>query len=62
MVSFKIENNKIIFNDAIKFFEQNKSNAQWGQWNPKWKESFKIKIGTKGGYYTKDGKILTYWD
>jgi hypothetical protein len=48
--------------DAASFFEKNRGQAQWGKWNPNWEESFRLKIGGKGGYYTKDGKILTYWD
>ena len=48
--------------DALQFFEKNKGQAEWGQWNPKWKPSFKLKIGDKGGYFTADGRVLTYWD
>jgi hypothetical protein len=47
---------------AVRFFEQNKAQAQWGQWNPNWAPSFRLKVGSQAGYYTKDGRILTYWD
>ena len=48
--------------DALRFFSENQDKAQWGKWNSKWEEAYKIKVGDKGGYYTADGKILTYWD
>jgi hypothetical protein len=48
--------------DAARFFEQNRSQAQWGKWNPNWPESYRLKVGNQGGYFTADGKILTYWD
>jgi hypothetical protein len=28
----------------------------------KWPKSYRLEIGDQGGYYTPDGKILTYWD
>lgn len=48
--------------DAVRFFEQNKGQAQWGRWNPNWEPSFRLKIGDRGGYFTGDGRVLTYWD
>lgn len=48
--------------DATKFFTQNKAQAQWGQWNPNWEASYRLKIGDQGGYFTSEGKVLTYWD
>jgi RHS repeat-associated protein len=48
--------------DAAGFFETNRGQAEWGKWNQNWQESFRLKVGDRGGYYTADGKILTYWD
>jgi RHS repeat-associated protein len=48
--------------DAAAFFAKNKGQAQWGTWNPKWAPSYRLKVGDKGGYFTSDGRILTYWD
>jgi hypothetical protein len=48
--------------DATRFFQENKGQAQWGKWNPNWEPSFRLKIGNKGGYYTADGRVLAYWD
>jgi hypothetical protein len=48
--------------DAMQFWEKNKAQAEWGNWNPKWETSYRLKVGDQGGYFTKDGKILTYWD
>jgi len=48
--------------DAARFFERYRDQAQWGKWNPNWQESFRLRVGNQGGYYTADGKILTYWD
>ncbi|HKP54738.1 MAG TPA: PA14 domain-containing protein [Chloroflexia bacterium] len=47
--------------DALRFFRQNRSQAVWGQWNPKWAPSYKLKIGNMGGYFTHDGRVLTFW-
>lgn len=46
----------------MKFWGANKAQAQWGEWNPKWEPSYQLKVGLQGGYYTADGRILTYWD
>jgi len=48
--------------DAAKFFQQNKGQAQWGKWNPNWEPAYRLKVGGQGGYFTGDGKILTFWD
>jgi len=34
---------------------------QWGQWNPNWKPSFRVIADGYKGYYTAEGKILTYF-
>lgn len=46
--------------DAVRFWETNKQQAVWGQWDPRWASSFRLKVGNQFGYYTLDGKILTY--
>ncbi len=48
-------------NDALKFWETNKGEAQWGRWNPKWEPSYRLEVGSEKGYYTADGRILSYW-
>ena len=48
--------------DAVRFFEQNKGQAEWGKWNPNWEPAYRLKIGNQGGYFTADGRVLTYWD
>jgi hypothetical protein len=48
--------------DAQSLWNSNRNLAQWGQWNPQWQPSFRLKVGGQGGYYTQDGQILTYWD
>jgi hypothetical protein len=48
--------------DAARFWETNRGQAQWGKWKPHWDESYRLKVGTQSGYYTRDGRILTYWD
>lgn len=48
--------------DAVQFFQKNKGQAQWGKWNPSWEPSYRLKIGNQGGYYTTDGRVLSYWD
>ena len=50
--------------DAQDFFQNNQMQAKWGQWNPKWQPSYKIKTGpgNPGGYFDANGKVLTYWD
>lgn len=47
--------------DALKFFNENKNKAQsvtLRDGSP----GLKIEAGNKGGYYTPDGKVVTYWD
>jgi hypothetical protein len=46
--------------DAVEFFQKHKGQAQWGTWNPNWPPSYRLKIGPQGGYFTADGRILTY--
>lgn len=48
--------------DAVRFFQENKGQAQWGRWNPNWEPSYRLKVGNRGGYYTADGQVLSYWD
>ncbi len=48
--------------DASRFFEQYRGQAQWGKWNLNWEPAYRLKVGNHGGYFTADGKILTYWD
>jgi hypothetical protein len=48
--------------DAVRFFQENKAQAQWGKWNPNWEPSYRLKVGNRGGYYTADGQVLSYWD
>ena len=49
--------------DAEDFFNNNRSSAQWGQWNPNWQPLFRLKLpGIGGGYFDGQGRILTYWD
>jgi RHS repeat-associated protein len=48
--------------DGARFFAENRGLAQWGKWNPRWEESFRLKLGEQGGYFTADGRILSYWD
>jgi len=48
--------------DALRFFSEHKDKAEWGRWNPSWSEAFRIKVGSRGGYFTPGGRILSYWD
>jgi RHS repeat-associated protein len=48
--------------DALNFYQANKSQALWGQWKSHWQPSYKLATGNQHGYYSSDGKILTYWD
>jgi hypothetical protein len=48
--------------DAVRFFQQNKGQAQWGKWNPNWEPAYRLKVGNQGGYFTSEGRVLTYWD
>jgi hypothetical protein len=47
--------------DALEFWSGNKASAKWGKWNPGWAPSYRLKVPPKGGYFTKTGKILTFW-
>ena len=47
--------------DAMTFFEQNKSLGI--PWTLKdGTPGIKIKIGKTGGYWTQDGRLVTFWD
>lgn len=48
--------------DALRFFIEHKQQAQWGKWNPAWHEAFRLKVGTRRGYFTPGGRILSFWD
>jgi hypothetical protein len=48
--------------DALRFFYEYKEKAQWGKWHPRWNEAFRLKIGTRRGYFTPGGRILSFWD
>ena len=48
--------------DARAFWNATKSAATWGIWNPKWSPAWRIKIPPRGGYFTANGDILTFWD
>jgi hypothetical protein len=43
------------------FYTRNAAVAQWGQWNPNWAPSFRMMADGYKGYYTAEGKILTYF-
>jgi hypothetical protein len=48
-------------NEAGAFYTRNAGTAQWGQWNPRWTPSYRIVADGYKGYYTAEGKILTYF-
>jgi hypothetical protein len=48
--------------DALRFFNKYKEKAQWGRWKADWAESFRLKIGDEGGYFTPGGRVRSYWD
>ena|SRR5437764_14992811 len=39
----------------------NKAVARWGTWNPAWGPSYKLKLPPRGGYFTGNGYVLTFW-
>ena len=47
--------------DALAIWNANKGAATWGTWNPKWAPSWRLKMPPQGGYFTGDGRILTFW-
>lgn len=48
--------------DAQAFWSAHHAIAIWGTWNPVWAPSFRIKLPPRGGYFSRTGKILTFWD
>lgn len=48
--------------DALRFFNENRGIAQWGKWHPAWHEAFRLKVGSRRGYFTPGGRILSFWD
>lgn len=48
--------------DAQSFWTSHEASAFWGTWNRTWPPSYRLKLPPRGGYFTRAGKMLTYWD
>ena len=47
--------------EAQAFYARHAAIAEWGQWNPNWAPSFRVIAEGYKGYFTAEGKILTYF-
>jgi hypothetical protein len=45
--------------DAEAFWTVNRGTAMWGTWNSAWAPSYKLKMGSQGGYFNASAQILT---